>query len=730
MTVEAFARSLDRARKRADTHQAALHAIYQDDLRRAANKAARNLVSQAALTASDWQPPPEGTLVTGVGVSVALKEQQARAAETVIRLPLENAGIAWDASDPLLQTFLQQTEAWAGLSIEQAFQPELRKIITEAFQQGLSVKDAATLIRTTFSETSVWQAEMLARSNLNMLGNGGMQVAVTRYNERAAAAGDKLVQTKTWVTAGDSAVRPSHVAAAGQTVPFDQSFQVGGSQLSFPGDPGGALAEVLNCRCIALYGTSARRNLTAAVLSPAMATVRQKGKRRGKARHVPIASGNDRRRWRPVNPMRDMAAAAMPTVQWVSDLAFEGTATGDGRFMLPGSLKWRDLPLTLMAQTVTDEGHDGAFIAGRIDKINRTNIDIDGASLEEGVTSLRGGGIFDMGGENGAEIARLVGDETLRGVSVDLAVLNWAFRDPDTGEIIEPLEMTEEQMDKAFLGQMQFAVREGELLAATVCPTPAFADAKIALAASGQHVLRIVTSFEIVDEALIAAAAPVAPPREWFYVPEPDRAVPLSVTDDGRIHGHIAAWGSCYLGRPGECFQPPRSPSSYAYFNLGEIVCKDGTTVACGQITMDTDHAPLTRGTSWQAAKAHYEQTGLCVADVRAIDGQHGIFVSGALRPNLSDQQVRELRAAKPSGDWRQITPGGPLELIGALEVNRPGYPVPRPQLALAASAAHPEGEPVALIAAGVVDDAAYERHLEVLGARLDGRDALAALIG
>jgi hypothetical protein len=712
MTAEAFARSLDRARERADTHQAALHRIYEDDLRRAANKAARNLVSQAALTASDWQPPPEGTLVSSVGVSVALKEQQAKAAETVIRLPLENAGIAWDASDPLLQAFLAQTEAWAGLSIEQAFQPELRKIITEAFQQGLSVRDAATLIRTTFGETSVWQAEMLARSNLNMLGNGGMQVAVTRYNERAAAAGDKLVQTKTWVTAGDSAVRPSHVAAAGQTVPFDQSFQVGGSQLSFPGDPGGALAEVLNCRCVALYGTSARRNLTAAVPSPAMATVRQKAKRRRRARDGLVA------------------ATTIPAVQWVSDLAFEGTATGDGRYMLPKSLKWRDLPLTLMAQTVTDEGHDGAFIAGRIDKINRTNIDIDGAPLEAGVTSLRGGGIFDMGGENGAEIARLVGDETLRGVSVDLAVLDWAFRDPDSGEIIEPLEMTEEQMDKAFLGQMQFAVREGELLAATVCPTPAFADAKIALAASGQHVLRIVTSFEIVDEALIAAAAPVAPPREWFFVEEPNQAVPLTVTDDGRIHGHIAAWGSCYLGKPGECFQPPRSPSSYAYFNLGEIVCKDGSTVACGQITMDTDHAPLTRGTSWQAAKAHYEQTGLCVADVRAIDGQHGIFVSGALRPNLSDEQVRELRAAKPSGDWRQITPGGPLELIGALEVNRPGYPVPRPQLALAASAAHPEGEPVALIAAGVVDDDAYERHLDALSLRLEGRDALAAAIG
>ncbi len=202
------------------------------------------------------------------------------------------------------------------------------------------------------------------------------------------------------------------------------------------------------------------------------------------------------------------------------------------------------------------------------------------------------------------------------------------------------------------------------------------------------------------------------------------------MTDDGRVYGHIAAWGSCYLGRPGECFEPPRSPSGYAYFNLGEIVCKDGSTVACGQITMDTDHAPLTRGLGWKAAKAHYEQTGLCVADVRAVDGDHGIFVAGALRPHLSAEQVRELRAAKPSGDWRQITPGGPLELIGALEVNRPGYPVPRPEAALAASASGAP-ETVALIAAGIVDAEDYDRRLDVLEARLErGRDGLAALIG
>jgi hypothetical protein len=48
----------------------------------------------------------------------------------------------------------------------------------------------------------------------------------------------------------------------------------------------------------------------------------------------------------------------------------------------------------------------------------------------------------------------------------------------------------------------------------------------------------------------------------------------------------------------------------------------------------------------------------------------------------------------------------------------------------MAASAAHPEGEPVALIAAGIVGDGDFDRQLRVLEAREQGVDGLAALIG
>ncbi len=194
---------------------------------------------------------------------------------------------------------------------------------------------------------------------------------------------------------------------------------------------------------------------------------------------------------------------------------------------------------------------------------------------------------------------------------------------------------------------------------------------------------------------MTASTAPVAPPEAWFYRPEADQPTPLTITDSGEVYGHVAAWNSCHTGRSGMCVTPPRSASGNAYFNIGEIRCSDGKRVSCGQIFFHGEHAPLTMTAA--RVQDHYAHTGLVGADVRAVDGRHGIWVSGALRPTLTDEQIRELMAAKPSGDWRQMRPGGPLELTSILAVNDPGFPVPR---GIVASADDDSGEPVALFAA------------------------------
>lgn len=111
-----------------------------------------------------------------------------------------------------------------------------------------------------------------------------------------------------------------------------------------------------------------------------------------------------------------------------------------------------------------------------------------------------------------------------------------------------------------------------------------------------------------------------------------------------------------------------------------------------GQVTLGTGHAPIYA--SAQAAAAHYDNTGTAVADVRAGSDVYGIWVAGALRPGVTDTQVRALRGAALSGDWRRIN--GPLRLVGLLAVNVPGFPIPR-AAALVAS-----GGPVSLVAANV----------------------------
>lgn len=180
--------------------------------------------------------------------------------------------------------------------------------------------------------------------------------------------------------------------------------------------------------------------------------------------------------------------------------------------------------------------------------------------------------------------------------------------------------------------------------------------------------------------------APVAPPGEWFNMPEPNRPEPLTVDPDGRIHGHLALWDACHVGilngDMANCVKPPRSANDYQAFHLGQLVTEDGTSISVGKVVYDGSHAALT--SDLVSATQHYDQTGKVAAFVRARDGRHGIFLSGAVRSDLSPEGLRDLRANPPSGDWRSLR--GRLEMIAALAVPVPGYQTP--QVALTASGA------------------------------------------
>lgn len=189
----------------------------------------------------------------------------------------------------------------------------------------------------------------------------------------------------------------------------------------------------------------------------------------------------------------------------------------------------------------------------------------------------------------------------------------------------------------------------------------------------------------------LVAGAPVTPPTEWFDNPGLDHPTPLTVTADGRVYGHIAAWDIRHIGLPGN-ITPPKSRSGYAFFHTGVVATAGGADVPVGQLTLAGGHAPLSADAS--AAVRHYDDTASAVADVHAGEDEHGIWVAGALRPTATPEQVRALRASAPSGDWRPINGG--LELVAVCQVNVPGFPIARARVA--------SGATMALVAAGASD--------------------------
>jgi hypothetical protein len=190
-------------------------------------------------------------------------------------------------------------------------------------------------------------------------------------------------------------------------------------------------------------------------------------------------------------------------------------------------------------------------------------------------------------------------------------------------------------------------------------------------------------------EALTAAGFPVAPPDEWFAMQNLPGPTPLTITADGRVSGHAFLWGTCHQGIGDRCVVPPRTSAGYRYFANGSVLTASGAQVKVGKITKGTGHASIRLG--WIPAADHYDNTGTVVAVTSIHEDRFGGQLAGAIVPNASEADVAELRRSPISGDWRRIN--GNLELVAALAVNTPGFPI----VSLSAS-----GDPDCILAAGV----------------------------
>lgn len=328
---------------------------------------------------------------------------------------------------------------------------------------------------------------------------------------------------------------------------------------------------------------------------------------------------------------------------WSAVLARTGVPTGDGRILDPAGGSSRDLPLPLLHQQVTDGGHSGSVVVGRIETLR----------IQDGMVTATGSMLDGAG--YGTDVHELLRAGVI-GPSVDLDDIEYVMDD-----------------------QERMVITRWRVAGATLVAIPAFADVSLTLdpEPAAEVTEDVIDPGWARNYSLTADAAPLLPPSDWFRQPDLDRLTPITVSDSGRVFGHIAGWSTCHIGLPG-CVTAPQSPSGYSYFHVGEQATVEGFTLPVGTLVAGPRHADAQL--AFQAAQQHYDDPAAAVARVVAGEDEHGIWVAGWMLPTASPQAVDIFRSSPVSGDWRRV--GGALELIAVCSVNAPGFPVPKARVA------------------------------------------------
>lgn len=332
---------------------------------------------------------------------------------------------------------------------------------------------------------------------------------------------------------------------------------------------------------------------------------------------------------------------------WSAVLARTGVPTGDGRILDPVGGTSRDLPLPLSWQERSEDGHGGSVIVGRIETMQ-----------------FRGGMVLATGSM--LDTAPYAVIEQLEagviGPSVDLDDIEYVMDDAE-----------------------RLVITKWRVSGATLVSIPAFAEVSLTLDPEPAQNLEAATAEEDYSSLFASAAGnrtEQLPPRAWFERPDLDRLTPVTVSDSGRVFGHIAGWGTCHVGLPG-CVTPPASMTSYAYFHQSSQRTAEGEELAVGTMVAGPRHADPQL--AFHAATQHYDDPSAAVAKVVAGEDEHGIWVAGWLLPGASEQARETFMSNPVSGDWRRVA--GSLELIAVCSVNSAGFPIPRARVAFSSGA-------------------------------------------
>lgn len=597
---------------------------------------------------------------------------------------------------------------------ETALRAERRELYAEAEAADDTWRNTATRIARTTSTDVMNEATM------------------QRAEDVERESGEELI--KVWLAAdhGHSPrSRPTHRAAHGQVVGLHERFRVGEALLERPGDPEGPADEIIQCRCSTAYLTRAEHEEIAAVLAGTTDEAEA------------LAAAGDLG-----DTVTEVALEDLPPVMWHGVIAREGVYTDDGRLWEPGAFRTMPLPFPARFQRSDIGGHDGAVVIANTEGVRR----FEGAIRAWG-TFADGSLTPEVDEIQGLMATRMMRGNSIDGSNVMES--NFAVHLDDQGNVFEHYASTRLRAT-TFVAVPAFAdsevflgppppewLLEGEplsteqdvpestteldlddLVAAVGRIPENLAEywthgegaAKIRWGTSGDFdrcrraLAQYVNPGQLsgmcanlhfralgkwpgqeaaADAVLVAALESVKFTAADFDPVDMDGPTPITITDDGHVYGHLAAWGTCHTGFSDVCVQPPHSQTGYALFHQGAVKLDTGDTLRVGKLTVNAGHAKPTMGL--RAATAHYDNSALAAAAVRAYEDAHGIAVSGMIIPGTPDEVVEELRRSPLSGDWRAYN--GNLELIAALGVNVPGFPI----------VGSKDGQQVSLVAAGAL---------------------------
>lgn len=214
---------------------------------------------------------------------------------------------------------------------------------------------------------------------------------------------------------------------------------------------------------------------------------------------------------------------------------------------------------------------------------------------------------------------------------------------------------------------------------------------------------------------IIAAATTIeitdAPPKEWFDEPtELPAAGAITVTDDGRIFGLLAPKDVAHRAFKKGRVEVPTGNVDYSRWMNRETITADGTRVKTGPITMQCGHAstdPIFRLNANNAVQ-HYDNSCSVFATARIGENAHGVWIAGALLPDVDKPKVARAMMCQLSGDWQEHRESpGMREFVAALLVPVPGFPVgdSDPSLRMSEGLLVASAAPVTWFASGGIPD-------------------------